>query len=105
MNQIKTMAALAAVVLMPATSRLARAQQADSVIRRQQATIDSLAAVVRATIARLDSVAATSTEASPAQAAPARSGAYMNIGLDGLVDCHILRLREKRRLASQYPPW
>jgi hypothetical protein len=82
MNQIKATAALAAVVLVGLTPRIARAQQADSIIKRQQATIDSLAAVVRATIARLDSVAATV----PAPAPPARTGAYMNIGLDGLVD-------------------
>src|SRR4051812_46978858 len=86
MNHIKTTAAFAAVVLTAVAPRLARAQQADSVIKRQQATIDSLAAVVRATIARLDSVAASAADAAPAQAAPARSGAYMNIGLDGLVD-------------------
>src|SRR6185503_15706700 len=71
--------AMAAVALLCAHGN-ARAQS-DTASRRQQRQIDSLAALLRETIARLDS-----TASAPA-AAPARaSGAYMNIGLDGLVD-------------------
>src|SRR3954463_7951273 len=74
-------AAMAAVALLCAQAT-ARAQS-DTASRRQQKQIDSLAAVLREALARLDSAAS----AAPAPAAPARaSGAYMNVGLDGLVD-------------------
>jgi len=62
--------------------------QQDTTTRRQQRSLDSLAAAVAALQARLDSVqrAAPSAQA-PAQGTPARApGAYMNIGFDALVD-------------------
>jgi len=59
-----------------------RAQQAsDTTARRQQRTIDSLAAALRALEARQDSLAA-SPPAAPTRAA----GAYMNVGFSGLSD-------------------
>lgn len=57
------------------------AQQADSAARRQQRTIDSLAAAVRALNERLDSAGRA-----PAAAAPRASGAYMNVSFVGLTD-------------------
>jgi hypothetical protein len=69
--------AVAVLAILPG---LAHAQ-ADSVARRQQRTIDSLTAVVRQALARLDSASAVS-----APVVPARTGAYMNIGFDGLID-------------------
>ena len=73
-------AAWAAVALFCASAENLRAQS-DSTTRRQQRAIDSLAALVAQTVARLDSASAT-----PRQAAPARaSGAYMNVGLDGML--------------------
>jgi hypothetical protein len=78
MNKHVATAALAAVAI-TCVSANARAQS-DSTARRQQRQIDSLAALVRETIARLDSAASA-----PA-AAPARApGAYMNIGFDGML--------------------
>ena len=76
--------ALAAVAILCAQAGSLRAQQSDTTIRRQQRQLDSLAALVKETVARLDSLASRPAEA-PAQA-PARPGAYMNVGLDGLVD-------------------
>jgi len=61
--------------------------QSDSVAASHQRSLDSLAAVVRALQARLDSSAATvgsTVQQSPA-AAP-RTGAYMNIGFVALTD-------------------
>src|SRR3954469_14324160 len=84
MRMSRAIAALSAVVVVCVPAQRARAQQTDSLVRQQQRTLDSLRAVVREAIARLDSVAAMAS-AAPA-AAPARAGAYMNIGLDGLVD-------------------
>jgi hypothetical protein len=57
--------------------------RADSLrLTREARGLDSLAAVVRALHARLDSLSAP-----PQQTAPGRtSGAYMNIGFDGLAD-------------------
>lgn len=75
-------AALAAVAILCATASSARAQQSDTTIRRQQRTIDSLAAAVREAVARLDSAAASTPAQAPARAA----GAYMNIGFSGLLD-------------------
>jgi hypothetical protein len=73
-------AALAAVALICVSAGGARAQS-DSTTRRQQRQIDSLAALVAQTIARLDSASSA-----PAQAAPVRAaGAYMNIGFDGIM--------------------
>jgi hypothetical protein len=68
---------LAAVALIcaPVSGRA----QSDSTARRQQRQIDSLSALVRQTIARLDS-AANAPAPAPARAA----GAYMNIGFDGI---------------------
>jgi hypothetical protein len=87
MKSPKATAALAAVAIMTFAPGVVRAQQADSTLRRQQQQLDSLKAVVRDALARLDSVAAAAAEAASAPAAPpSRSGAYMNIGLDGLVD-------------------
>ena len=65
----------------------AQAQQtADSLARRTQRTLDSLANALRATQARLDSVAVVASSA-PAAAAPQRaSGSYMNMSFDGLGD-------------------
>lgn len=88
MRTFSTIAALAVIVLPAVAPRPAGAQQTDSILRRQQRTLDSLAAVVREASARLDSLARAGAEAAPAPAAgPARAaGAYMNIGFDGLVD-------------------
>lgn len=72
-------AAVAAVALLCAQGD-ARAQS-DTTARRQQRQIDSLAALVRETIARLDSASAAPVQAAPARAA----GAYMNIGFDGML--------------------
>lgn len=70
-------ATLVAVAML--SSWAAGAQQAgDSTARRQQQTIDSLAAAVRELRARLDS-AGTGTQPATAQTAP-RPGAYMNVG-------------------------
>jgi hypothetical protein len=80
MNRHTATAAFAAVALLCAEASMARAQS-DSIARRQQRQIDSLAALVRQAAARLDSIA----NAPPA--APARaSGSYMNIGFDGILD-------------------
>jgi len=82
---------LMAVVVALLGTKAAAAQRPDSIradsLRpgRGLRGLDSLAAVIRALQARLDSLAATAGQ--PAQAAPARaSGAYMNIGFDGLAD-------------------
>ena len=65
-------------------------QPADSVARRQQRALDSLAAVVGAMQARLDSIARASVAPHDmaAQSAPAgrTSGAYMNVSFVGLTD-------------------
>jgi len=58
------------------------AQARDSVLARQQRTLDSLTAAVAALQSRLDSVGASA----PAAAAPRTSGAYMNIGFVTLGD-------------------
>ena len=84
-QHIKRVAVLALVC-----AGAARAQQPlqDSSARRQQRSLDSLAAAVAALQARLDSLqrAAPAAQA-PAQGTPARApGAYMNIGFDALVD-------------------
>jgi hypothetical protein len=85
MRKFASIAALAVIGLPAVTPHPLGAQQADSIIRRQQRSIDSLAAVVREALARLDSV--SEMAASVPAAAPARaSGAYMNIGFDGLAD-------------------
>jgi hypothetical protein len=84
MAKFNATAAVAAVVLASHVPRNAHAQQSDSIIRRQQRTLDSLTAVVREAMARLDSVAQVA--ATPPAAAPARTGAFMNIGFDGLAD-------------------
>lgn len=81
MRMFYAIAAMAAVG-MSSSPRTARAQQADSAVQRQQRTLDSLTAVVRETIARLDSLVRAGVPA----ATQARTGAYMNIGFDGLVD-------------------
>ncbi|HEY7395772.1 MAG TPA: hypothetical protein VH559_13050 [Gemmatimonadaceae bacterium] len=78
------------VVLMSARVISADAQGTpDSVVRRQQRTIDSISAALRAVQARVDSLS-TVPPTEPAAAAPApaarAAGAYMNIGFDGLVD-------------------
>src|SRR5262245_5161103 len=75
------------VILMSARVVSVAAQQTDTlVLRRQQRTIDSISAALAAVQARLDSLAAIPATP-PTAAAPARaSGAYMNIGFDGLVD-------------------
>src|SRR5262245_53363115 len=58
--------------------------QQDSLARRQQRSLDSLAAALKAVEARLDSVQQAPAPApAPAARAP---GAFMNIGFDGLVD-------------------
>lgn len=69
-----------AVVVLATLPGIAQAQ-ADSVARRQQRTIDSLSALVRQALARLDSASTV-----PAPVAPARAGAFMNIGFDGLIN-------------------
>jgi hypothetical protein len=73
-------AALAAVALICVSAGGARAQS-DSTTRRQQRQIDSLAALVAQTIARLDSASSAAAQAAPVRAA----GAYMNIGFDGIM--------------------
>jgi hypothetical protein len=73
-------AALAAVALICVSAGSARAQS-DSTTRRQQRQIDSLAALVAQTIARLDSASSAAAQAAPVRAA----GAYMNIGFDGIM--------------------
>jgi hypothetical protein len=85
MKQHVATAAVAAVALLCLCAGDAGAQQSDSVARRQQRQIDSLSALVAQAMARLDSVAQTAAAPAPASP-PARAGAYMNIGLDGLVD-------------------
>src|SRR5262245_58809491 len=57
--------------------------RADSL--RQRRGVDSLAAVIRALQARIDSLGALPA-AQPAPAPTRTSGAYMNIGFDGLAD-------------------
>src|SRR5438874_1920394 len=58
MRKTRSIATLVAVVAVCASARDLGAQQpADSIIRRQQRTLDSLAAAMRAMQARLDSVA------------------------------------------------
>jgi len=76
------------VVLVCARVMSADAQgTADSVVRRQQRTIDSISAALRAVQGRIDSLSAAPAAAPAAAGAPARAaGAYMNIGFDGLVD-------------------
>ena len=60
--------------------------QSDSTVRRQQRTLDSLAAVVRAMQGQLDTISRTgSPPATPASQART-SGAYMNISFVGLTD-------------------
>lgn len=79
MNRHVAIAALAVAAL---TGTQAEASaQSDTMARRQQRQIDSLTALVRAAMARLDS-AATGPVAAPARA----SGTYMNIGFVGQVD-------------------
>ena len=61
--------------------------QADSTARRQQKTLDSLAAVVRSMQAQFDSTNRTGSSAAPAPVQQARtSGAYMNVSFVGLSD-------------------
>ena len=75
-------AALAAVALICAQANAGA--QSDSTARRQQRQIDSLAALLRETMARVDSTA--NAPANAPAAAPARAaGAYMNIGFDGML--------------------
>lgn len=82
----------AATVVIAATvcSTTLRAQQPDSTAVRQQRMLDSLKAAVGALQARLDSLAmradAAATAGAPVQAAPARPGAYMNVGFVALTD-------------------
>jgi hypothetical protein len=82
----------AATVVIAATvcSTALHAQQPDSTARRQQRMLDSLAAAVGALQARLDSLStradAAATAGAPVQAAPARPGAYMNVGFVALTD-------------------
>lgn len=78
-------------LLIVAVAFAAQAQvPADSLARRQQRTVDSLAQVVRGMQARVDSllqVSALSPPAASQVAAPARSsGAYMNASFVGLTD-------------------
>jgi hypothetical protein len=89
--QLRTIATLVAfVVAWGTTSTPASAQQPrDSIARRQQRQLDSLAESIKALHARLDSLAAVppTEAATPASAAPARgSGMYMNLGFDALSD-------------------
>lgn len=85
MRKIRTIATFVAVAAVCLTTRQLGAQ-ADSAVRRQQRSLDSLTAIVREMRTRLDSLARASAE-SQAPAAPVRSGgSYMNIGFDGLVD-------------------
>jgi len=88
---------LLAVMLALAGATISAAQRpdstrADSAARRQQRTLDSLAAVLRSMQARMDSLApggraANSPAGQQPPAQPARtSGAYMNIGFSGLAD-------------------
>ena len=78
--------AVAAVAFL-STGLLAQ-QVPDTTARRQQRTLDSLAALVGALQARVDSLGAAGTGAPEAQpSAPARTaGAYMNIGFVALTD-------------------
>jgi hypothetical protein len=78
MNKHVATAAMAAVALTCAQAEAGA--QSDTTARRQQRQIDSLTAVVRETIARLDSAANA-----PAPAPARASGAYMNIGFDGML--------------------
>ena len=82
----------AALFAAPATLALCAAPSvahaqvvADSTVRRQQRTLDSLAALVRAMSARLDSLAAA-PPAAPAPPPTRTSGAYMNVSFVGLAD-------------------
>ena len=80
---VRGTAALAAMVLIAVAS--VAAQQADSVARRQQRTLDSLAAAVAALQVKLDSVSSAAPHGDAA--APVRtSGAYMNVGFVSLSD-------------------
>ena len=83
---MRTSRALAMSIAIAATCMNAprlHAQSADSTLRMQQRSLDSLAATVRAMQARIDSLA--QLPQAPAQVAPARtSGAYMNTSFVGL---------------------
>ena len=87
MRTTRSIATLVAVVAMCVSARDLRAQQtADSTIHRQQRTLDSLAAVMKAMEARFDSLA-TSPAAAPPPVTQARAaGAYMNVSFVGLTD-------------------
>jgi len=76
-------AAATAAALAPVGHTLGAQQARDSTAIKQQATIDSLAAAMRALRARLDSVANAPL---PAPAPPRTSGAYMNLSFVGLTD-------------------
>src|SRR5215218_7272641 len=90
MKRLTRTAALSAAVML-CTTGIGAQQPPDSTARRQQRTIDSLASALRATQARIDSMAQSAGDRSapqPAQPAPqARpAGAYMNVSFVGLTD-------------------
>ena len=86
MNMSRSIATFVAVVALCTGARQLRAQQtADSTTRRQQRTLDSLAAAMRAMQVQLDSLAHLPAAPQPVAAARAQ-GAYMNTSFVGLTD-------------------
>ena len=85
---MRTLLTAASLALFGATTVAAQRPdtlRADSLRqRRGNGPVDSLAAVIRALQARIDSLGAA--PAQPAQSPVRTSGAYMNIGFDGLAD-------------------
>ncbi len=66
---------------------LAAQQASDTTARRQQRTLDSLTAAVKAQQEKLDSLLRAGPAEAPAPATPQRAGgAYMNMGFDALSD-------------------
>ena len=95
MSKLKTAVTVVAVAALCLDSSQLRGQQApDSLMRRQQRTIDSLSAAVRALQSQMDSLARTTapgpTAPQPAATQPVgqtrASGAYMNVSFVGLTD-------------------
>jgi hypothetical protein len=83
---MRTLLTAVFVALLGTTAAAAQqpdSSRADSLRRaRQPRNLDSLAAVIRSLEARIDSLAVGQPQAPPART----SGAYMNIGFDGLAD-------------------
>ena len=83
---MRTLLTAVFVALLGTTAAAAQqpdSSRADSLRRaRQPRNLDSLAAVIRSLEARIDSLAAGQPQSPPART----SGAYMNIGFDGLAD-------------------